>query len=69
MDEETVDRLRNGRPVSDDKKDSNGIGMDNVYARLKLFAGTDDVLSIESDGPGKGSRFTIYLDIKEKRDV
>ena len=69
MDEETVDRLRNGRPVSDDKKDSNGIGMDNVYARLKLFAGNDDVLSIESDGPGKGSRFTIYLDIKERRDV
>ena len=64
MDEETVDRLRNGRPVSDDKKDSNGIGMDNVFARLKLFTGTDDCLSIESDGPGKGSRFTIYLDNK-----
>ena len=65
MDEETIDRLRNGRPVSDQKKDSNGIGMDNVYARLKLFAGTDDCFSIESDGPGKGSRFTIYLDINE----
>ncbi|MCR5429257.1 MAG: sensor histidine kinase [Lachnospiraceae bacterium] len=64
MDEETVERLRNGRPASDEKKDSNGIGMDNVYARLKLFAGTDDCFSIESDGPGKGSRFTIYLDIK-----
>ena len=38
--------------------------MDNVYARLKLFAGTDDCFSIESDGPSKGSRFTIYLDIK-----
>jgi sensor histidine kinase YesM len=64
MDEDTIDRLRNGRPVSDTKKDSNGIGMDNVYARLKLFAGTDDCFSIESDGPGKGSRFTIYLDIR-----
>ena len=67
MDEETVERLRNGRPASDEKKDSNGIGMDNVYARLKLFAGTDDCFSIESDGPGKGSRFTIYLDIKGSR--
>ncbi len=69
MDEETIDRLRNGRPVTEGKKDSNGIGMDNVFARLKLFTGTDDCLSIESDGPGRGSRFTIYLDIKEKPDV
>ena len=66
MDEETVDRLMNGRPVSDQKKDSNGIGMDNVFARLKLFTGTDDCMSIESDGPGKGSRFVIYLDKKER---
>jgi sensor histidine kinase YesM len=64
MDEETIERLRSGHPASDPKKDSNGIGMDNVYARLKLFAGTDDCFSIESDGPGKGSRFTIYLDIR-----
>ena len=69
MDEETIDRLKNGRPANDRKMDSNGIGMDNVYARLKLFTGTDDCFSIESDGPGKGSRFTIYLDIKEKSDV
>ncbi|MCR5684172.1 MAG: sensor histidine kinase [Lachnospiraceae bacterium] len=66
MDEETVERLRHGRPVSDEKKDGGGIGMDNVYARLKLFTGTDDCMSIESDGPGKGSRFTIYLDSREK---
>lgn len=65
MDEETVSNLMNGRPVSTAKKDSNGIGMDNVSARLKLFTGTDDALAIESEGLGKGSRFTIYLDIKE----
>ncbi len=61
MDEETIESLKSGRPAPG-KKDSNGIGMDNVYARLKLFCGTDDCFSIESDGPGKGSRFTIYLD-------
>ena len=61
MDEETIESLKNGHPVTD-KKDSNGIGMDNVNARLKLFCGSEDCFSIESDGPGKGSRFTIYLD-------
>ncbi len=66
MDEETIERLRSGHPASDPKKDSNGIGMDNVYARLKLFTGTEDCMSIESDGPGKGSRFTIYLDRREQ---
>ena len=39
--------------------------MDNVMARLKLFVGSDDVMSIESEGEGKGSKFTIYLDMKE----
>ena len=68
MDEKTVENLKNGRPTSE-KKDSNGIGMDNVYARLKLFTETDDCFSIESDGPGKGSRFTIYLDIKDRAEV
>ena len=66
MDSETIDRLRNGRPAPEEKKDGGGIGMDNVYARLKLFTGTDDCMSIESDGPGKGSRFTIYLDNRNR---
>ena len=61
MDEETIESLKNGNPAPG-KKDSNGIGMDNVYARLKLFCGSDDCFSIESEGAGKGSRFTIYLD-------
>lgn len=65
MDEETVDRLMHGKPVATTKKSSNGVEMDNVMARLKLFVGADDVMSIESDGPGKGSCFTIYLERKE----
>lgn len=69
MSEETIDHLMNGTPVNLDKKSSNGIGMDNVLARLKLFEGSDDVMSIESEGEGKGSKFTIYLDIKENDDV
>lgn len=68
MDQDTIDHLMSGTPMPGRKKDSNGIGMDNVFARLKLFEGTDDVIGIESDGIGKGSRFTIYLD-RERSNV
>lgn len=69
MDEETVRNLREGNPVVRDKKASNGVGMDNVMARLKLYEGRDDVLEIESAGPGKGSKFTVYLKIRGEEDV
>ncbi|MCQ2520255.1 MAG: histidine kinase [Lachnospiraceae bacterium] len=69
MDRDTIDHLMSGTPMTNEKKDSNGIGMDNVLARLKLFEGTDDVIGIESEGPGKGSKFTIYLDKERSNTV
>ena len=69
MDKETIEHLMNGTPISSSKKSSNGIGMDNVMARLKLFVGSEDVMSVESEGENKGSKFRIYLDIKETDDV
>lgn len=69
MTEETIDCLMNGKPIGQKKEHSNGVGMDNVMARLKLFEGSDDVMSIESDGPGMGSNFTIYLEIKGEQSV
>ncbi len=69
MTSETIDCLMNGKPIGQKKEHSNGVGMDNVMARLKLFEGSDDVMSIESEGPGKGSNFTIYLEIKGEQRV
>jgi len=69
MDAETISKLMAGKPDLNGRKTSNGVGMDNVMARLKLHAGYEDVLLIESDGPGKGSRFTIFLEIKGLSDV
>lgn len=46
--------------------DSNGIGMDNVIARLKLFTESDDVMTIVSEGQNQGTEFIIYLQIKER---
>lgn len=48
---------------------SNGIGMDNVISRMKLFTGSEDVMVIKSDGAGKGTEVCLYLwekDIHEK---
>ncbi len=65
MDAETMEALRTGKNLRQEKQASNGIGMDNVVARLKLFTGLEDVLKIESEGKDKGSKFTIFLNIKE----
>lgn len=45
---------------------SNGIGMDNVIARLKLYSEMDDVMSIYSEGKDLGTEFIIYLKKKEQ---
>ena len=41
--------------------DSNGIGMDNVIARMKLFCERDDVIEIKSEGKGKGTEVIINI--------
>lgn len=41
--------------------DSNGVGMDNVISRLKLFTGREDVISVTSGGAGKGTEVCLYL--------
>ncbi|MCR5441034.1 MAG: histidine kinase, partial [Lachnospiraceae bacterium] len=61
MSEDTIEKLMNGQQPDPEKKESNGIGMDNVIARLKLFSENEDVFDISSEGEGKGTKFTIYL--------
>lgn len=41
--------------------DSTGIGMDNVIKRLELYYKQEHLLSIYSEGPGKGTEVTILL--------
>ena len=48
---------------------SNGIGMDNVIARLKLYSEMDDVMSIYSEGKDMGTEFVIYLKKKEEGEL
>lgn len=67
MSKETIDRVMSGTYREEALvADSNGIGMDNVIARLKLFTESDDIISIISEGKDKGTEFIIYLPITER---
>ena len=66
MSRETIDEIMSG--TYRDKElaaGSNGIGMDNVIARLKLFSESDNVMSIISEGENQGTEVIIYLQMRE----
>ncbi len=42
-------------------KDSNGVGLPNVIARMRLYYGREDVLEIESEGKDKGTTVTLFI--------
>lgn len=62
MTPEDIEKLLGGEWKYEEKKgDSNGIGMDNVCARLKLFCGREDVIEIKSEGVGSGTEVIINI--------
>ena len=59
---EKIDKILSGRFHSDEGlTDSNGVGLDNVINRLKLYFGEDDILDIISEGENKGTETIIYV--------
>lgn len=69
MGAETIDKVLGGAYKEEEHTaGSNGIGIDNVIARLKLFTEGDDVMSIVSEGEGKGTEVIIYLQIREREE-
>lgn len=69
MDKETIDKVLAGTYREEEHAEgSNGIGMDNVIARLKLFTEYEDVMSIISEGKNLGTEFIIYLQMRERED-
>lgn len=67
MSEEKIAKIMSSQlKTSDISDDSNGIGLDNVIGRLKLFYGTDDVISIISDGEDRGTETIIYIPAEER---
>lgn len=69
MDAETIDKVLSGAYREEEHTaGSNGIGMDNVIARLKLFTESEDVMSIVSEGRDQGTKVTIYLPNREREE-
>lgn len=69
MDPEIIEKVLSGTYKDEEHSaDSNGVGMDNVIARLKLFTGSEDVMSIISGGRDQGTEFIIYLPDKKREE-
>lgn len=67
MTKERIEKVMQGRLKQEDlSQDSNGVGLDNVMARLRLFCGYEDVLELISEGEGKGTEVIIYLPSAER---
>lgn len=72
MRKELIDKVMNSELKGNDiSKDSNGVGLDNVIGRLRLFYAYDDVMEITSVGKNMGTEVAIYIPISEgeKADV
>lgn len=62
MTAEEIDKVIGGTWKNETHEaDNNGIGMDNVIARLKLHSENEDVINIYSEGRGKGTEVVISL--------
>ncbi len=65
MSRETIEKILDGTYTEEERTTGgNGVGMDNVISRLKLFTGREDVISVTSAGAGKGTEVCLYLERK-----
>ena len=62
MSQDKIDRIMEGRLERKElSKNSNGVGLDNVIQRLRLFYDREDVLEITSVGPDMGTEVAVKL--------
>lgn len=67
MTPETIHAILEGRLSHEQTgKDSTGIALSNVIHRLQLYYNRENLLRIESEGIGKGTRITILLPLDQK---
>lgn len=67
--QEKIDKIMSGNLKNEDMKGtSNGIGLDNVINRIRLFLDNEDAFEIISEGESMGTDVRIYLPVSEKRD-
>lgn len=62
MSVETIDKVMSGAYREEGMAaGGNGIGMDNVISRMRLFTGNENVMTVKSDGKDKGTEVCLYL--------
>lgn len=67
MDAETIEKVLGGAYREEDgTSGSNGVGMDNVISRMKLFTGREDVMEVTSAGKGLGTEVCLYIERKNE---
>ena len=67
MEKEEINNVLNGNYTpKENAYDNNGIGMDNVISRLRLFTGVYDCIDIKSEGKGKGCEVIIRLPMQKE---
>ena len=66
MSRETIDKVMSGTYREEDMAaGGNGVGMDNVISRMRLFTGNEDVMTIRSEGRGTGTEVSLCLTNEE----
>ena len=59
---EMISNIMNSKLIeSDGSTDSNGVGLNNVISRLRLFFDYEDAFEILSDGENKGTEVIISI--------
>lgn len=67
MEQDVIDKIFTKKlQEADLSADSNGIGLDNVIGRLRLFYASSDVFEIVSEGHNKGTKVIIYIPLEER---
>ena len=62
MSAERIDEVLSGEAGEEEvMKDSNGVGLLNVISRMRLYYGTEEVLTMESEGKDKGTTVTLLI--------
>ena len=72
IDKEEIKRILDGSySPREQQYDNNGIGLDNVISRLRLYAEREDVVEIHSEGENMGCEFIVRIprQRKEAKDV
>ena len=61
MTKEKIAAVMSGTALTDGQSGSTGIGLGNVMNRLKLYYNREDLLTIHSEGIGKGTEIMVVL--------